>query len=110
MRPIVAMQIASFSTAALNHILNNAGTHYWRTNVSLPITVRLPSGGTKGSGPFHSQSMESTYEHYPGLIVMTPATVEDAYTTLIEAVTMEDAVIYYEHEYLYYPLKADKLA
>src|SRR5205814_327580 len=70
MRPIVEMQFADFSSTALNQILNNAGTHYWRTGVPVPITVRLPSGGTKGSGPFHSQSMESIYAHYPGLLVM----------------------------------------
>src|SRR5437667_4041854 len=109
MRPIVEMQFADFSSTAVNQILNNAGTHYWRTNVSVPITVRLPSGGTKGSGPFHSQSMESIYAHYPGLIVMTPATVEDAYTMLIEAVAIDDPVIYCEHKYLYYHLKADDL-
>jgi pyruvate dehydrogenase E1 component beta subunit/2-oxoisovalerate dehydrogenase E1 component beta subunit len=90
MRPIVEMQFADFSSIALNQILNNAGTHYWRTGMPVPITVRLPSGGTKGSGPFHSQSMESLYAHYPGLIVMTPATVEDAYTMLIEAVAIDD--------------------
>jgi pyruvate/2-oxoglutarate/acetoin dehydrogenase E1 component len=109
MRPIVEMQFADFSSTALNQILNNAGTHYWRTNVPVPITVRLPCGGTKGSGPFQSQSMESIYAHYPGLIVMTPATVEDAYTMLIEAVTIDDPVVYCEHKYLYYHLKADKL-
>src|SRR5947207_930634 len=75
MRPIVEMQFADFSSTALNQILNHAGTHYWRTNIPVPITIRLPSGGTKGSGPFHSQSMESVYAHYPGLIVMTPASV-----------------------------------
>jgi acetoin:2,6-dichlorophenolindophenol oxidoreductase subunit beta len=109
MRPIVEMQFADFSSVALNQILNNAGTHYWRTNVPVPITVRLPSGGTKGSGPFHSQSMESLYAHYPGLVVLTPATVEDAYTMLIEAVAIDDPVVYCEHKYLYYHLKADKL-
>lgn len=109
LRPIVEMQFADFSSLALNQILNQAGTHYWRTNIPLPITVRLPSGGTKGSGPFHSQSMESIYAHYPGLIVMTPATVEDAYTMLIDAVAIDDPVIYCEHKYLYYHLKADKL-
>lgn len=109
MRPIVEMQFADFSSVALNQILNNAGTHYWRTNMPVPITVRLPSGGTKGSGPFHSQSMESLYAHYPGLIVMTPGTVEDAYTMLIDAVAIDDPVVYCEHKYLYYHLKADKL-
>src|SRR5207237_7757461 len=82
MRPIVEMQFADFSSVALNQILNNAGTHYWRTNVPVPITVRLPSGGTKGSGPFHSQTMESIYRHSPVLLALTPATVEDAYTML----------------------------
>src|SRR5438309_9910833 len=109
MRPIVEMQFADFSSTALNQILNHAGTHYWRTNIPVPITIRLPSGGTKGSGPFHSQSMESIYAHYPGLIVMTPATVEDAYTMLIDAVAIDDPVVYCEHKYLYYHLKADKL-
>src|SRR5947209_12632091 len=110
MRPIVEMQFADFSSIALNQILNNAGTHYYRTNVPVPITVRLPSGGTKGSGPFHSQSMEGLYSHYPGLVVVTPATVEDAYTMLIDAVLTEDPVIYCEHKYLYYHLKADALS
>ena len=109
MRPIVEMQFADFSSIALNQILNNAGTHYYRTNVPVPITIRLPSGGTKGSGPFHSQSMEGLYSHYPGVVVMTPATVEDAYTMLIDAVGIDDPVIYCEHKYLYYHLKADTL-
>ena len=109
MRPIVEMQFADFSMIAVNQILNNAGTHYYRTNMPVPITIRLPSGGTKGSGPFHSQSMEGLYSHYPGVVVMTPATVEDAYTMLIDAVAIDDPVVYCEHKYLYYHLKADAL-
>jgi pyruvate dehydrogenase E1 component beta subunit/2-oxoisovalerate dehydrogenase E1 component beta subunit len=53
--------------------------------------------------------MEALYAHYPGLIVMTPATVEDAYTMLIDAVAIDDPVVYCEHKYLYYHLKADAL-
>src|SRR2546430_8243751 len=33
MRPIVEMQFADFSSIALNQILNNAGTQYWRTQI-----------------------------------------------------------------------------
>ena len=109
MRPIIEMQYADFSTVGFNQIVNHAATLYWRTQVPCPITIRLPSGGTKGSGPFHSQSMESLYAHYPGLVVMTPATVEDAYSMLLEAVAIDDPVIFCEHKYLYYHLKADKL-
>ena len=109
MRPIVEMQFADFSTVGFNQIVNQAATLHWRTNVPCPITVRLPSGGTSGSGPFHSQSMEAIYAHYPGLIVMTPATVEDAYSMLLEAVAIDDPVIFCEHKYLYYHLKAEAL-
>jgi acetoin:2,6-dichlorophenolindophenol oxidoreductase subunit beta len=94
MRPIVEMQFADFSTVAVNQIVNQAATLYWRTQVSCPITIRLPSGGNPGSGPFHSQSLESLYAHFPGLVVMTPATVEDAYTMLREAVDIDDPVIF----------------
>jgi len=109
MRPIIEVQFADFSTVGFNQIVNQAATLHWRTNVPCPITVRLPSGGTSGSGPFHSQSMEALYAHYPGLIVMTPATVEDAYSMLLEAVAIDDPVIFCEHKYLYYHLKAERL-
>jgi pyruvate dehydrogenase E1 component beta subunit/2-oxoisovalerate dehydrogenase E1 component beta subunit len=109
MRPIIEMQFADFSTTGFSQIINNAASHFWRTNVPCPITIRLPCGGTSGSGPFHSQSMEAIYAHYPGLIVMTPATVEDAYSMLLEAVAIDDPVIFCEHKYLYYHLKADQL-
>ena len=109
MRPIVEMQFADFSSVAFNQIVNQAATLYWRTRVPCPITIRLPFGGTSGSGPFHSQSMEGIYAHYPGLVVMTPATVEDAYSMLLEAINIDDPVIFCEHKYLYYHLKADQL-
>ena len=109
LRPIVETQFADFSSVAFSQIINQAATLYWRTEVPCPITIRLPAGGTSGGGPFHSQNMEAIYAHYPGLVVMTPATVEDAYSMLLEAVAIDDPVIFCEHKYLYYHLKADKL-
>jgi acetoin:2,6-dichlorophenolindophenol oxidoreductase subunit beta len=105
----VEMQFADFSTCGLTQIVQHAATMYWRTQTPCPIVVRLPSGGDRGTGPFHSQSMEALYAHYPGLVVMTPATVEDAYSMLIEAVAIDDPVIFCEHKYLYYRVKADSL-
>jgi len=108
-RPIVEMQFADFSTCGLNQIINHAATLYYRTGVNCPLVVRLPSGGTPGGGPFHSQSMEALYAHYPGLFVLTPATVEDAYSMLLGAVAIEDPVIFCEHKFLYNHLKAEGL-
>jgi acetoin:2,6-dichlorophenolindophenol oxidoreductase subunit beta len=109
LRPIIEMQFADFSTVGFNQIVNQAATLFWRTNVPCPITVRLPFGGTSGGGPFHSQCIETIYAHYPGLIVLTPATVEDAYSMLLEAVALDDPVIFCEHKFLYRHLKAKKL-
>lgn len=109
MRPIIEMQFADFSTVAMNQIVNQAGTLYWRAQTACPIVVRLPCGGTSGGGPFHSQNMETIYAHYPGLVVVTPATVEDAYSMLLESVELDDPVVFCEHKLLYYHLKADQL-
>src|SRR5580700_4503775 len=109
MRPIIEMQFADFSIVGFNQIVNHAAGLFWRTNVPCPITIRLPCGGLSGGGPFHSQSIEAIYAHYPGLVVMTPATVEDAYSMLLEAVAIDDPVIFCEHKYLYNHLKAEKL-
>ncbi len=109
MRPIIEIQFADFSTAGFNQIVNQAATLHWRTKVPCPVTIRLPCGGTSGGGPFHSQTMESLYAHYPGLVVLTPATVEDAYSMLLEGIALDDPVIFCEHKYLYYHLKAERL-
>ena len=109
LRPIIEIQFADFSTVAFNQIVNQAATLFWRTQTPCPITIRLPCGGTSGSGPFHSQSLEAIYAYFPGLIVMNPATVEDAYSMLLAAVEIDDPVIFCEHKLLYYHLKAEKL-
>src|SRR6202046_1843471 len=55
MRPIIEMQYADFSLAGFNQIVNQAATLFWRTQVACPITIRLPSGGNPGGGPFPRQ-------------------------------------------------------
>ena len=109
LRPIVEMQFADFSVCGLNQIVNQAATLFYRTGVPCPLVIRLPSGGTAGSGPFHSQCLEAVYGQYPGLVILTPATVEDAYSMLLEAVVIDDPVLFFEHKFLYYHLKADRL-
>src|SRR5207247_10127157 len=56
-----------------------------------------------------SHSMDARRAHHAGVIRMTPATVEDADSMLIDAVAIDDPVVYCEHKYLYYHLKADSL-
>lgn len=106
-KPIVEIQFADFGTICLNQIANMAATHFYRTGIPINVTLRLPCGGTPGSGPFHSQCLESLYAHFPGIHVFTPASVQDAYYMLRDAVQIPDPVIFLEHKFLYRWLKAD---
>lgn len=106
-KPIVEMQFADFGTIGLNQFGNNAGAHFYRTGIPVNITLRMPCGGTPGGGPFHSQSLEALFAHYPGVHVLTPATVADAYSMLKQAVAIPDPVVFMEHKFLYRWLKAD---
>jgi pyruvate dehydrogenase E1 component beta subunit/2-oxoisovalerate dehydrogenase E1 component beta subunit len=105
-RPVVEYQFADFASIAFNQFVNNAAAVYWRTGKSCPLVARLPMGGTPGPGPYHCQMPEGWLSHHPGLVIVTPATVADAYFMLRDAIACGDPVMYCEHKHLYNHLKA----
>ena len=104
-RPVVEYQFSDFATIAFNQLVNHAATIYWRTGKSCPIVIRLPVGSTPGGGPYHCQMPEAWLTHHPGLVVVAPSTVVDAYGMLRDAIRCNDPVIFLEHKYLYNHLK-----
>jgi len=54
----------------------------------------------------HSHSLEGWYAHIPGIQVLTPATVADAYGMLLAALREPDPVFIFEHATLY-PLEGE---
>jgi len=107
MRPVIEFQFADFSAVAFNQLANHASTVFWRYGRPCPLLARLPIGGTPGGGPFHSQMAESWYAHHPGLVVLAPATVADAYCMLRQALLQNDPVIFCEHKWLYERVRDD---
>ena len=105
-RPVVEMQFSDFVSCGFNPLVNVAAKFYYRTGFKVPLVIRLPSGGGVGAGPFHSQSLEATFLHVPGLKVVAPAWPEDAYLLLREAVRDPNPVLFFEHKYLYRRVKA----
>ena len=105
MRPVIEFQFADFASVAFNQLVNHAATFYWRNGKSCPMTARLPVGGTPGGGPFHSQMPEGWLTNHPGLVVVAPSTVADAYGMLRDSIRCNDPVIFCEHKYLYNHLK-----
>ena len=107
MRPVAEMQFADFVSCGFSQLVNNAATFHYRLGVSVPMVVRLPSGGGVGAGPFHSRNPEAWLCHAPGLKVVAPTTPEDAYALMRTAISDPDPVIYLEQKYLYRRKKAE---
>jgi pyruvate dehydrogenase E1 component beta subunit len=103
MRPIVEIMTVNFSLLALDQILNNAATlrHMSGGQVSVPVVIRMTTGGGRQLAAQHSHSLEAYYAHIPGLTVLAPATLEDARGMLWPALEDPDPVVIFEHGSLY---------
>jgi pyruvate dehydrogenase E1 component beta subunit len=103
MRPIVEVMTVNFSLLALDQIVNNAATlrHMSGGQLSIPLVVRMATGGGRQLAAQHSHSLEGWYAHVPGIKVLTPATLEDARGMLPTALRDPDPVFIFEHALLY---------
>ena len=103
MRPIVEVMTVNFSLLALDQIVNNASAlrHMSGGQFSVPLVVRMATGGGRQLAAQHSHSLENWYAHIPGIKVLTPATVTDARWMLREALREPDPVFIFEHALLY---------
>jgi pyruvate dehydrogenase E1 component beta subunit len=108
LRPVTEMQFDAFAYPAFEQLVSHVSRMRNRTRGALPmpITVRVPYGGGIGGVEHHSDSSEGYYLHTPGLQVLTPATVADAYGLLRAAIASDDPVIFLEPKRLYWS-KAD---
>ncbi len=81
MRPIVEIMTVNFSLLALDQIVNTAAAlrHMSGGQFSVPLVVRMATGAGRQLAAQHSHSLECWYAHIPGIKVVAPATVEDAY-------------------------------
>ncbi|MEO6191748.1 MAG: alpha-ketoacid dehydrogenase subunit beta [Thermoanaerobaculia bacterium] len=107
--PVVEMQFIDFISCGFNQIINFAAPSHYRWGQQVPIVVRGPAGGNVHGSAYHSQNPESYFHHTPGLKIVAPGTVADAYGLLRAAIHDPNPVLYFEHKYLYRRLK-DELA
>lgn len=103
MRPIVEVMTVNFSLLALDQIVNTAAAlrHMSGGQFSVPLVVRMATGGGRQLAAQHSHSLENWYAHIPGIKVLTPATVTDARFMLGAALKEPDPVFIFEHALLY---------
>lgn len=103
MRPIVEIMTVNFSMLAADQILNTAATflHMSGGLFNVPIVIRMATGGGKQLAAQHSHSLEGWYAHIPGIKVLVPSVVEDAYGMLQPALDDPDPVLIFENSLLY---------
>ncbi|HEY7498537.1 MAG TPA: thiamine pyrophosphate-dependent enzyme [Vicinamibacterales bacterium] len=100
-RPIGEMQFNDFVATGFNQLVNNAAKIRYRWGGSVPMVVRMPWGGLRSAGPFHSQNTEPWFYRTPGLKIVVPSTPHDARALMASAIADPDPVLYYEHIALY---------
>jgi pyruvate dehydrogenase E1 component beta subunit len=103
MRPIVEVMTINFSMLALDQVVNNAATLRYMSGgqLSVPLVVRMATGGGRQLAAQHAHSLEAWYAHIPGIRALAPATVEDARGMLLAALEDPDPVFIFEHATLY---------
>jgi pyruvate dehydrogenase E1 component beta subunit len=108
MRPIVEVMTVNFSLLCLDQVVNNAATlrHMSGGQLSVPLVVRMATGGGRQLAAQHSHSLEGWYAHIPGITVLAPATVADAHGMLLAALRDPNPVFIFEHAGLY-PMEGD---
>jgi pyruvate dehydrogenase E1 component beta subunit len=102
LRPIVEIMTVNFSLLALDQIINTAAIlrHMSGGQLSVPLVIRMTTGGGRQLGAQHSHSFEGWFAHIPGIKILTPATVEDARSFLHFAILDPDPVLIFEHALL----------
>jgi len=101
LRPIGEMQFNDFVATGFNQLVNNAAKIRYRWGGEVPMVVRMPWGGLRHAGPYHSQNTEPWFYRTPGLKIVVPSTPEDARALMAAAVADPDPVLFYEHIALY---------
>ena len=103
MRPIVELMTCNFSLLSLDQIMNNAATirHMSGGQFTVPVVIRMATGGGRQLAAQHSHSLEGWYAHIPGLRILVPGTVQDARSMLAPALEDPDPVLIFENVVLY---------
>ena len=103
MRPVLVHARNDFLLVTLDQLVNNAAKWSYMSGgtVKAPLTIRAIIGRGWGQAAQHSQSLQATLSHFPGVKVVMPATAHDA-KGLIHSAILDDApVVVLEHRWLH---------
>jgi pyruvate dehydrogenase E1 component beta subunit len=107
-KPVIEIMFMDFMALTMDALVNQAAKAHFMFGgqSSVPLVVRTQHGGGLNAGPQHSQCLEAWFAHIPGLKLVCPSSLEDAYGLLRQAIEDPNPVIFVEHKALY-PIKGD---
>lgn len=102
-RPVAELMYVDFAGLVMDQLANQAAkTRYmFGGQIAVPMVLRTQGGTGRSAAAQHSQSLEAWFLHVPGLRLAMPATVNDAYHLLRDALRQPDPVVFIEHKGLY---------
>jgi pyruvate dehydrogenase E1 component beta subunit len=103
LRPVIEFMTHNFAMLAWDQVFNSAAKVLYMTGgqFKCPIVFRGPTGAALQLSAQHSQALEATYVHFPGIKVVVPGTPADAKGLLKAAIRDDDPVVVLEAELLY---------
>jgi 2-oxoisovalerate dehydrogenase E1 component len=110
MRAVAEIMFSDFVTLAADQLINFAAKYYsmYGGKVTCPITLRLVSGGGRGYGPTHSQSLERLFCGIPGLRVVAMSQRHHPGRLLRQVIEDNSPTVFVEHKLLYSLRPLDK--
>jgi len=103
LRPVAELMYVDFIGMTMDQLANQAAKsrYMFGGQIGVPMVLRTQGGTGRSAAAQHSQSLEAWVMHTPGLRLVMPATVNDAYHLLREALRQPDPVVFIEHKGLY---------
>jgi pyruvate/2-oxoglutarate/acetoin dehydrogenase E1 component len=103
LRPVAELMYVDFIGMTMDQLANQAAKsrYMFGGQIGVPMVLRTQGGTGRSAAAQHSQSLEAWVMHTPGLRLMMPATVNDAYHLLRAALVQPDPVVFIEHKGLY---------
>lgn len=102
-KPIVEIMFSDFAALAFDQILNFAAksvTMYGR-RLGLSLVIRCPTGGHRGYGPTHSQSLQKHFIGIPGLSVFEVSPFDDHRGLFDTMLALGEPCLLFEDKVLY---------
>lgn len=103
LRPVAEIMYVDFAGMVMDQLANQAAKsrYMFGGQIGVPMVLRTQGGTGRSAAAQHSQSLEAWMMHTPGLRLVMPGTVSDAYHLLRDAMRQPDPVVFIEHKGLY---------